>query len=303
MPLPPPRLGPLGAAKSWGYQLSGLSPAALAASPYDVLVIDYSRNGSEEQALTPTELALLKLKPDGSTRTILCYLSIGEAESYRYYWKWWWRSVWILPNPFAPNWREKLNGDWGGNYAVRYWEPEWQDIILGKDGYLDRILKAGFDGVWMDKVDSSMEDVAAKNPKAKEQMIAFISKIAAKGRAAKPGFLIVPQNGEELLGNAGYRAMIDGIGKESLLYGEEGKPTANSERLIVKNSGYLNLLAAERKTILAVEYLDKADDIAAARKRLEGLGFVPHFATRELDSLRVGDMPPTGATSTGKKRR
>jgi cysteinyl-tRNA synthetase, unknown class len=303
VPVLPPRLGPLGTAKSWGYQLSGLSPAALAASSYDVLVLDYSRNGAEDQALTPADLALLKLKPDGSTRTILCYLSIGEAESYRYYWKWWWRSVWILPNPFAPNWREKLNGDWGGNYAVRYWEPEWQEIILGKDGYLDRVLKAGFDGVWMDKVDSSMEDVAAKNPKAKEQMIAFIGKIAAKGRAARPGFLIVPQNGEELLEDAGYRAMIDGIGKESLLYGEEGKPTANPEPLVAKKSGYLNLLAAERKTILAVEYLDKPDDIAAARKRLEALGFVPHFATRELDSLRVGDNPPAGTASTGKKRR
>jgi cysteinyl-tRNA synthetase, unknown class len=302
-PLPPPRLGPLGAAKSWGYQLSGLDPKALAASPYDVLVIDYSRDGSDAKALTPAELAALKVKPDGSPRTILCYFSIGEAESYRYYWKWWWRSVWILPNPFAPSWREKLNGDWGGNYAVKYWEPAWQDIILGKDGYLDRVLKAGFDGVWMDKVDSSLEDVAAKNPQAKAQMIAFIGKIAAKGRAFKPGFLIVPQNGEELLDDASYRALIDGIGKESLLYGEEGKPTANPEALVTKKSGYLNLLAAERKTILAVEYLDKPDDIALARKKLETLGFVPHFAHRELDSLRVGDLPATGATSTGKKRR
>jgi cysteinyl-tRNA synthetase, unknown class len=302
-PLPPPRLGPLGAAKSWGYQLSGLDPKALAASPYDVLVIDYSRDGSEAQALTPAELAALKVKPDGGVRTILCYFSIGEAESYRYYWKWYWRSLWILPNPFAPNWREKLNGDWGGNYAVRYWDPAWQDIILGNGGYLDRVLKAGFDGVWMDKVDSSLEDVAAKNPKAKEQMIAFIGKIAARGRAARPGFLIVPQNGEELLDDAGYRAMIDGIGKESLLYGEDGKPTANPAALVAKKTGYLNQLAAERKTILSVEYLDKAEDIATARKAHEALGFVLHFATRELDSLRVGDVPAAGEVAGGKRRR
>ena len=32
--------------KSWGYQLSNLDVAALAASAYDVLVIDYSRDGS-----------------------------------------------------------------------------------------------------------------------------------------------------------------------------------------------------------------------------------------------------------------
>ena len=102
---------------------------ALAASPYDLLVIDYSRDGSQEKALTPAELAAMKVKPDGSRRIILSYLSIGEAESYRYYWKWYWRSVWFLPNPFAPSWRGKLNADWGGNYAVRYWEPAWQQVI------------------------------------------------------------------------------------------------------------------------------------------------------------------------------
>ncbi len=302
-PVPLTRLGPLGAAKSWGYQLNGLDPKALAASPYDVLVIDYSRDGSDAQALKPAEIAAMKIKPDGSPRTILCYLSIGEAESYRYYWKWYWRTWWILPNPFAPGWRDKLNGDWDGNYAVRYWDPAWQEIILGNGGYLDRVVKAGFDGVWMDKVDSSLEDVAAKNPQARQQMIAFIGKIAAKARTAKPGFLIVPQNGEELLEDAGYRALIDGIGKESLLYGEDGKPTANPETLVARKSAYLSLLATERKTILAVEYLDKPDDIAAARKKLEVLGFVPHFASRELDSLRIGDLPAAGITLSGKKHR
>ena len=302
LPDPLPRLGPLGTAKSWGYQLSGLDPKALAASPYDVLVIDYSRDGSDAQALTPADLELIKTKPDGTKRVVLCYLSIGEAESYRYYWKWYWRSLWILPNPFAPNWRAKLNGDWGGNYAVRYWDDAWQQIILGQGGYLDRITKAGFDGVWMDKVDSSTEDVAANNPRAKQQMIEFIGKIAQRGRAARPGFLIVPQNGEDLLVDAGYRTLIDGIGNESLLYGEEGKQTANPEAIVAKRMANLNLLAAERKTVLAVEYLDKAADIATARQKLEMLGFVPHFANRELDSLRIGDVP-TGPIKSGSGKR
>ncbi len=51
-------------------------------------------------------------------------------------------------------------------------------------------------------------------------MIAFVTKLAAHARGRKPGFLVVPQNGEELLTDAGYRAVIDGIGKEDILYGE-----------------------------------------------------------------------------------
>jgi cysteinyl-tRNA synthetase len=303
-PQPPARLGPLGAAKSWGYQLSSLDPAALAASPYDVLVIDYSRDGSDAQALTSAEVAAIKRKPDGTPRVVLSYLSIGEAESYRYYWKWWWRSVWILPNPLAPSWRDKLNTDWGGNYAVRYWESAWQDIILAPGGYLDRILKAGFDGVWLDKVDSSLENVAARNPNARQDMIAFVRKLAERARSQRPGFLIVPQNGEDLLQSADYRAVIDGIGKESLLFGEEGREAPNPDALIARKSAHLQLLGAELKTILAVEYLDDPAKISTARQKLEQLGFVPHFASRDLDQLRIGDAPAvTTAISNARRRR
>jgi len=38
---------------------------------------------------------------------------------------------------------------------VKYWDKEWQQIIYGTPGaYLDRILKAGFDGVYLDLVDA-----------------------------------------------------------------------------------------------------------------------------------------------------
>lgn len=295
----PLRSGPLGAVKTWGYQLTNLDPQALAASPYDLLVIDYSRDGSDDKALTPAEVAAMKVKPDGSRRIVLSYLSIGEAESYRYYWKWYWRSLWFLPNPLAPSWRGNLNADWGGNYAVRYWEPAWQQVILGDGGYLDRIVKAGFDGVWLDKVDSSLEAVARNNKSAKPQMVALVSNLAARARAAKPGFLVVPQNGEELLTDPGYRAVIDGIGKESLMTGEDGPGKLNPPQLIEARSTYLNLAATEGKTVLAVEYLDAAPDIASARVRLEKAGFVPHFADRDLGALRIGDLPPDGVTSSG----
>jgi cysteinyl-tRNA synthetase, unknown class len=303
-----PAPGTLAAAKSWGYQLVNLDPKALAASPYDVLVIDYSRDGSEANALTPAELAALKIKPDGSKRIILSYLSIGEAESYRYYWSkvWGWFPSFlspILPNWALPSWRAKLNRDWGGNYAVRYWESGWQTIILGQGGYLDRILKAGFDGVWLDKVDSALEDVAASNPRAKADMFAFVKKIAERGRAARPGFIVLPQNGDEMLDDADYRAVIDGIGKESLLYGEETEKKPNAVAAVAARVARLKKLTSEGKTVLAVEYLDDPADIAKARAGLTANCFVPHFAERSLEALRVGDLPDPTKPKAAKGRR
>lgn len=297
---------PLTAARSWGYQLQNPKVSTLAASPYDVLVIDYSKDGSDDEALTAADLETLKKKPDGSRRIVLSYMSIGEAESYRYYWKWTWGGKWytdlLLGWFFAPSWKGPLNLDWAGNYATRYWQDNWQQIILGNGGYLDRIQKAGFDGVYLDKIDSSIEDIAKGRPDAKGDMRTFVKRIAERGRAANPGFLVVPQNGEELLADAGYRASIDGLGKEDLLYGEFKEKQANPADVVARRTALLKRLTADGKPVFAVEYLDDPAAIRAARKTLTDQGFVAHFADRPLDNLRVGDVPG-GRSGQGGRRR
>src|SRR5262245_6616834 len=78
---PPSSSRLLATAKSWGYQLQNIDPDVIAGAPYDVFVIDYSRDGGDASALTPDEVKRLQLKPDGSRRIVLSYLSIGEAET------------------------------------------------------------------------------------------------------------------------------------------------------------------------------------------------------------------------------
>ena len=112
---------------------------------YDLLIIDLFFGNS---ALTPTEIASLKQKSGGGKRVVISYLSIGEAEDYRYYWNPEWTT-----NP--PSWLAGENPDWPGNYKVRYWEKDWQDIIYGNsNSYMKKILDAGFDGVYLDIIDA-----------------------------------------------------------------------------------------------------------------------------------------------------
>jgi cysteinyl-tRNA synthetase, unknown class len=279
---------PLRTAKSWGYQLQNINPDAIASAPYDLFVIDYSRDGSDESALTASDLKRLKTKPDGSRRIVLSYLSIGEAEKYRYYWKWYWG--WFF-GWLAPEWRGPVNREWRGNYGVRYWNADWQKIIFtGENSYLDRIMRVGFDGVYLDKVDE-FETLASQNPNARADMIAFVRALAERARALKPGFFIVPQNGEGLLTDASYRAVIDGLGKEDLLFGEIKDKQRNSAESIRENAARLKLLTAERKPVFVVEYLDAPQEIERARKQLEGYGFIPFFADRALEQMRIGDLP------------
>ena len=286
-----PPVGPLGHAKSWGYQLQAPDPARLAGAPLDVLVIDYSRNGQVDGAFSAADIAQMQARPDGTKRIVLAYLSIGEAEEYRFYWK---RHYGWLWGAFAPSWRAKHNAEWAGNYGVRYWEQSWADIIFDKPGsYLERVITAGFDGVYLDKVDQ-FADMEKARASAKADMIAFITKMAARARQLKPGFLIVPQNGDELLADANYRSVIDGLAKESLLYGEENEGVENTATMSGPRIDRLKRLTAEGKPVFAVEYLDRAAQISSARSTLEGLGFIPHFANKALDHMRFGDLPEAG---------
>jgi cysteinyl-tRNA synthetase len=117
---------------------------ALKATDYDVILIDYAFN---EEPYTKDEISSLKIKNNGAKRLIISYMSIGEAENYRYYWQ----NDWKTGNP---EWLDKENLDWEGNYKVKYWNSEWQSIIYGNDNsYLKKILDAGFDGVYLDIID------------------------------------------------------------------------------------------------------------------------------------------------------
>ena len=50
---------------------------------------------------------------------------------------------------------DRENPDWEGNFKVKYWIEDWQKIIYGnEDSYLDKILEAHFDGVYLDIIDA-----------------------------------------------------------------------------------------------------------------------------------------------------
>ena len=119
---------------------------ALEQSRFDMMVLDLFFNDGEQ--LTADDLARLRNKPQGGRRSVLCYLSIGQAESYRWYWKPFWTAT---PPAFVLH----EDPDWTDNYYVNYWDPAWQNTIAGAgDSYLNRIVNSGFDGVYLDLVNA-----------------------------------------------------------------------------------------------------------------------------------------------------
>ncbi len=307
---------------SWGYQLQQLDVNQAAAAPHDLIVVDETLVGSGSARASGSDLARLKHKPDGQRRLVLSYLSIGEAEDYRGYWHSAWvapaasntrtsglseaATVSAVPAPAraqlrltiaepdrplympaagAPAWLGPENAEWRGNFGVRFWNPDWKALVFGhRDSALDRIIAAGFDGVYLDRADVYAQ-WRREHPTAKVDMESFVGEIAAYARQHKPSFLVVMQNAEELLSSQHLRNALDGVAKEDLLFGVAGEGRENSAADVEASLGFLKMARNDGLPVLVIEYIRDNDSVAKARRLIEGEGFVPYFGPRLLNSL------------------
>ena len=261
-------------ARSWAYQLKNINAGTLGRTGYDLLVLD-------GLALGGAEVARLKRKPDGSRRLVLGYMNIGEAENYRYYWKASWAKS-------PPEWLGSENCRWRGDHRVRFWMPGWRELIFGAPrSYLGRIVALGFDGVFLDRVDIHRRWLA-ENPQATADMVTFVAGLSGWAKAQAPGFLVVPQNGEELLASAAYRAAIDAQAKEDLLFGNRGNDVANAPERYERALERIMLAKANGRPVFVIEYIKKPENLAFAEARLKELGFIAYFGPRSLSRIGLG---------------
>src|SRR3972149_2003663 len=127
----------------FAYQLQDINLTAIGGTKFDIVIMDYSKDGSDSGKFGVEEIDELQNSASGSKR-VLAYMSIGEAENYRFYWE----ESWDAdndgqPDAGSPSWLGPSNPDWPGNYQVRCWGPEWQSIIFGSStSYLDKIIDA-----------------------------------------------------------------------------------------------------------------------------------------------------------------
>lgn len=118
---------------------------AISTTNFDVILIDLF---FQNQPFTTAEINQLKTKANGGKRLVISYINIGAAETFRYYWD----SHWTLHHPA---WIKKTYQGYDDEYWVEFWNEDWQKIIYGNDNsYLKKILDAGFDGAYLDNVES-----------------------------------------------------------------------------------------------------------------------------------------------------
>lgn len=310
--------------RHWGYRLQGsstsgtsskLSVGQLKMAPHDLIVMDFSKDGSDEGAFTLAQIESLKGRKNANS-VIVSYIAIGEASDYRDHWQDDWttytgkdqRAAGALSGK-APAWLGAWNETWPNSRKVRYWDPGWQAVIFNKDGtgWLDKIIAAGFDGAYLDIIDgyyhwSCVADRATcldGDPKterdAAARMIDFVVALAAHARETNPEFLVIPQNGAYIIDalededhrrRDAYLDAISAIACEDLFH--RGDAPENNGFNPDKEA--IDTLVADfidgGKPVLAVDYLSEPEKVAAFYAAAVAKGFLPYAApSRELSKL------------------
>ena len=262
--------------------------ARLAACGRDWIVLD-AAFGNEEP-WTAADLSTIRAGRTG--RKAIAYLSVGEAEDYRAYWNPKWDADHDgKPDAGAPAFLLAQNPEWKGNYRVKYWQTNWQQIILAD---VDKIMAAGFDGVYLDIVDgfetferdgkNFLDD--RPNPETKQSyrrdMVDWVKAIAARARKNNPAALVIPQNGTQLLAHADFLGTVDAVGVEDLFTnGDKLQPAAETKNIL----SFLAPMVAAHKPVLDIEYPKSKERRAHVREKAAAQGFVWLTTDRQLKTL------------------
>lgn len=248
---------------SYIYLLQDVDFDLLKSTDFDVGVVD-----PDEADLSADQLE--RLTSQG--KTLLAYLSIGEAEDYRSYWEPDWKIG-------TPDFIHSENPDWEGNYKVEFWDTQWQQLVFDR---VDKLVVSGYDGVYLDIIDAYEFFKEAGDTSARTRMIDFVRGISDQAKFSNPEFLIVPQNSPELIVNSDYLAAIDGLGKEDTWFFDDIRREESDTQ---SELNYLARALEAGKFILAIDYPTNEAKQCEFTSNAHAEGFVATVGSRELNNL------------------
>ncbi len=266
------------AISEWVYQLQGYPERGiepLARTRSQLAVIDLAKDAASD-FFGPEDLAVLHR----SGKRVLAYFEIGSIENFRPEYPALRRGAGDL---IANRWE-----DWPNEYFVRYWDQRWWDQVVRPR--VDRALRAGFDGVYLD-TPLAYEEIDPQYAQGRDRqalgraMVDLIMRISAYAKARNPDFWIVPQNSPELRRFTGYAAAIDGIGMEELFY--RATDQSCDEDWCRENLADARALRDAGKLVLAVDYASRSDNRHSACARYSAEHFAGYVADRELDRVET----------------
>ncbi|MBU1040018.1 MAG: endo alpha-1,4 polygalactosaminidase [Proteobacteria bacterium] len=179
------------------------------------------------------------------------------------------------------------NENWG-SLIIDMRSAKWQGILL--DIVIPKVLAQGFDGIFLDTIDSALalaqgED-AAKYSGMRESILAFLGRV----RQRFPNIHICMNRGLELLPEAA--PLIDSLLIEDLSFEydfetKEYRAVRPQVRRALVAMARKGLAANPKLTVLTLDYAtpDQTERIKEAISYSRSKGFVPYVSTIALDQV------------------
>ncbi len=153
-----------------------------------------------------------------------------------------------------------------------------------------------------DGVEFSMD---VSRPDYREAMRRWVMAISETMRNTDPDFIIIPQNASPLLTVSGlpdgkpamgFIAAIDGLGQESLSFGEGGYGVARGEKSKTALTNQLKLAKTLSLSVLSIDYCKRAKQITDAHDYNTQNGFIG-FAAPNLELTQVPPLTEAGGAA------
>ncbi len=232
-----------------------------------------------------TRFDLVVLDPDGHPPLVraaprrplyLGYVSLGEAEPQRPY----------FDSIKAAAWLIRKNENWG-SWVVDVRSPQWRSLLLGR--IIPAVLAQGFDGLFMDTLDSPLEE-QRRDPERFAGMAEAMVDLIRAVRSAFPQAIICLNRGSELWPKAA--PYIDAVLMEdfSTFYDfERSAYLLQDERVVeahLRKAAELRRLAP-RVRVLTLDYVAPGDWAAAKKAidRARRAGLTPYVSDIDLDEV------------------
>lgn len=254
------------------YQLQHMDFQTLLDRNFKFAVID-----DDDAEIGRDELGVL----NAQGKSVWSYLSIGEAESYRDYW----RQGDFTNNP--PDYFIEVNPNTSST-RVAFWDNDWQQVVLDR---VKNLLSQGYSGLYLDVVDvynvpSVRAAFNAANPGGdiRQAMEDFVVRVSEYAKSLNPEAKIVMQNAVALLNetdivnptdpltpNMRLINAIDGLGKEStFVYKDHTVPWGPWDARYVEN------IINAGKFVLGLEYPTTPEMLQLSIDSMLAAGYLPY---------------------------
>ena len=244
----------------------GANPPANSLSQFDRLVL-------ESENLRPSDLG--DLKQHGSDT--FAYLSIGEVNPQRS-----WADL------IKPEWTLGENTDWN-SLVMDMTNTGWHNFVLQR---VDLLLQQGFDGLFLDTMDSYQ--LYSKDQASLASQQAALANLIQKIKLQHPSIKLISNRGFEVMDKIGKH--LEAVAAESL-YSRWNNAAGSYQPVPESDRQWLQAKLTEAKNAhnidaIAIDYVapsdrSKARDIA---KKIASLGFIPWVANPSLDYVGVSNL-------------